>query len=65
MKFAKRTQAEMYADDGQLRCDRCGRVVSPWPCQRPEVCSPKDWANCIRQIEPVLRGWDTARGAKW
>lgn len=29
-------------------CPKCGREVHPWPLARPAVCSPADWAHCIR-----------------
>jgi hypothetical protein len=29
-------------------CSRCGREAKPWPTDRPNRCSPKDWAHCIR-----------------
>ena len=32
-----------------VTCDRCKREMRPWPLRRADVCSPKDWAYCIRQ----------------
>lgn len=31
-------------------CAKCGRPRSPepWPLKRPNLCSPKHWARCIR-----------------
>lgn len=29
-------------------CDKCGREVKPWPLERGNRCSPKDWVYCIR-----------------
>ncbi len=31
-----------------MTCDKCGRAVYPWILKRGAVCSPKDWAHCIR-----------------
>lgn len=31
-------------------CPRCGRENHPWPLKRADVCSPKDWAHCIRVL---------------
>lgn len=31
-------------------CPKCGRENYPWPIERPNPCSPKDWAHCIRVL---------------
>jgi len=36
-----------------LICPRCGRKVEPWPVERADVCSPKDWEVCIRTFENI------------
>ena len=48
-----------YNDDGELLCPRCQRVVTGWPVRRPDSCSPKHWAYCIRNREDVQRDWRT------
>lgn len=30
------------------QCPRCKRPQNPWPLERGDRCSPKDWAVCIR-----------------
>jgi hypothetical protein len=39
---------------GLICCPRCHREVDPWPLKRADICSPKDWAYCIRQMDNVL-----------
>lgn len=29
-------------------CPRCNRPMVGWPIKRADICSPKYWANCIR-----------------
>jgi len=29
-------------------CPRCKREAVGWPLVRPDYCSPKDWASCLR-----------------
>jgi hypothetical protein len=31
-----------------MTCEKCKRECRPWPLRRPNRCSPKDWAMCIR-----------------
>lgn len=35
-------------------CPRCKREVMGWPLWRPDLCSPKDWAKCIRNETDVI-----------
>lgn len=37
----------------ELVCERCGRVLRPWPLKRADLCSPKEWVYCIRQLDRV------------
>ncbi len=34
-----------------MNCPHCGRPNVGWPITRPNKCSPKDWVNCIRNLE--------------
>lgn len=34
-------------------CPRCKRETKGWPLNRPDACSPKDWAFCIRNPETI------------
>jgi hypothetical protein len=43
-------------------CPRCKRVATGWSLRRADVCSPKDWAQCIRQMADVEA--DIARRAE-
>lgn len=42
-------------------CPRCGRVNDPWPLKRADVCSPKDWAVCIRVLVCTCAQFGNAR----
>lgn len=35
-------------------CPRCKRVAAGWPLVRADVCSPKDWYRCLRNLETVM-----------
>jgi len=41
----------MTAQDikAEIVCPRCKRIAKGWPLHRPDVCSPKEWMNCIRE----------------
>jgi hypothetical protein len=36
----------------ETTCPRCKRPAYGWPVKRPDTCSPKHWAHCIRNIAP-------------
>ena len=36
-----------------MLCPRCKREAVGWPLRRADVCSPRDWAVCIREPETV------------
>lgn len=35
-------------------CKRCHRVAVGWPLDRGDRCSPRGWANCLRDPWVVL-----------
>jgi hypothetical protein len=35
-------------------CPRCGRQAVGWPLKRADVCSPKNWVDCIRNPEDII-----------
>lgn len=35
----------------EATCMVCKRTVNPWPLERGDRCSPKDWASCIRPFD--------------
>ena len=37
-----------------MLCPRCKREAVGWPWRRPDVCSPKTWASCIREPEAIM-----------
>lgn len=46
----------------EIICPRCKRPVTGWLLKRADVCSPKDWATCIRQPEAVMKSPAWLRG---
>lgn len=34
-------------------CPRCNRMATGWPLERGDRCSPRSWANCIRNPETI------------
>lgn len=37
-----------------MTCPRCQREATGWPLQRADVCSPKEWASCLRNPETII-----------
>jgi len=35
-------------------CPRCKRRAEGWPLRRADICSPKNWVNCIRDPYVIL-----------
>lgn len=35
-------------------CPRCKREATGWPLRRADLCSPRDWVNCIRNPEAII-----------
>jgi len=46
--MTKREFSKRQALIANGRCPRCRRPVKPWPLRRADICSPDDWAVCIR-----------------
>ena len=38
-----------------MTCPRCKREAVGWPLKRPDICSPKGWAYCIRDPEDIIK----------
>ena len=60
MRYAAKKNATQYDERGHLKCDRCGKVVDPWPLSRPDNCG-LSVTTCMRSYEPVLAGWERER----
>lgn len=41
----------LEVDTTDVICRKCGRKQDPWPLNRPNLCSPSDWAVCIRAFD--------------
>jgi hypothetical protein len=56
-QFVQRKMAEFdasVAECGDVICPRCKRKAVGWPLKRADVCSPKDWADCLRHPSVIL-----------
>ncbi len=42
------------SDHSTVECPRCKRPAVGWPLRRPDICSSKDWAHCIRNPETII-----------
>jgi hypothetical protein len=38
----------------EVICPRCKRKAVGWPLRRKDLCSPKHWANCIREPSRII-----------
>ena len=34
-------------------CPRCKREAVGWLLKRADVCSPKEWAHCLRELDAI------------
>jgi len=65
IKYMPRPPIIQYAtaSDGMpgVVCPRCNRVTTGWPLHRADVCSPKDWGECIRQPGVIIANAEVSR----
>lgn len=62
MRYASKKNATQYDAVGNLKCDRCGRVLNPWPYVRSDNCGNAPLSpTCMRTFDPVLAGWERER----
>lgn len=45
------TGGEWHSVTTDTTCRKCGRPQDPWPLRRADLCSPPDWAVCIRPLD--------------